>query len=380
MFKNFEDYKAQREVLLGEAEKFLAEGNKSDYDAKVNAVEKLDNDYEAFAKDAANLNVLREKQSNVTVSGSFNAETQEVAGDKYATKEYRNAFLKRLQGKELTVMENTLVTATDTIPTMTMDKIISIMEDTGLLSKVDLTFIPGYISIPKEDAMEDASWTAMGTASTDSKDGVATVNLAAHKLIKTVEIGADVSEMSIDAFEAWLVARLANKIEKACCKAIISGTGTNQPKGIFAEGSVTTDVVTYTKSGMTYKDLMKIISSLASGYRKGAEFIMDSALFYNEVLGMTTSNGEKIVVADAQAPESLKIFGYPVNVIDDVPTDTLAFGQLKAYKFNFAKAPEVKSDGSAGFRSGTTVWRAMALADGKLADDKAFVIAKKATA
>ena len=42
------------------------------------------------------------------------------------------------------------------------------------------------------------------------------------------------------------------------------------------------------------------------------------------------------------------------------------FGDLKeAYKFNFAKAPTVDRDESVAFRTGSTVYRAMALADGK---------------
>ena len=51
---------------------------------------------------------------------------------------------------------------------------------------------------------------------------------------------------------------------------------------------------------------------------------------------------------------------------------------FKAYKFNFAKAPEVSSDDSVEFRTGNRVYRALALADGKLADTNAIVHYKKA--
>ena len=64
---------------------------------------------------------------------------------------------------------------------------------------------------------------------------------------------------------------------------------------------------------------------------------------------------------------------------DNVPADTMLFGDLKAYKLNIAKAPQVTSDDSVAFRSGSRVYRAMALADGKLAISSAFVKYTRAT-
>ena len=40
---------------------------------------------------------------------------------------------------------------------------------------------------------------------------------------------------------------------------------------------------------------------------------------------------------------------------------------------NIAKAPTISSDDSVGFRTGTRVYRGLALADGKLATADAFV-------
>ena len=66
---------------------------------------------------------------------------------------------------------------------------------------------------------------------------------------------------------------------------------------------------------------------------------------------------------------------YPVILEDSFPKDNLVFGDLKeGYKFNFAMAPEVRSDESVGFRTGSTVYRVMALADGKPADKNALTL------
>ena len=295
------------------------------------------------------------------------------------SKEYRSAFLKKLQGKPLTAEERTAVTATAAIPTETMNQIVHKLEENPLIAAVDLTHIPGYVSYPAEDTINDAAWVAMGTASTDSADTLAAVNLGAYKLIKTVEIGADVSAMSIDAFEEWLVARLANKIEKAVDAGILNGGGSTSGECLGIKTSKTTADYKYTKAAMTWKDLCAIIGKLPGQYHNGASFVLPPALFFGEVLGMTDSTGNRVVVNDPQEPRKYNVLGFPCIVDGNAATDEVYFGDLKAYKFNFAKDPEVKSSEDAEFRKGSNVWRAMALADGKLADQNAIIRAIRST-
>ena len=265
--------------------------------------------------------------------------------------EYRNAYLKRLQGKELDAEERAAVTASAAIPTITMNKIIGVLELTPIIAAVDVSYIEGNVTFPAENSINEASWIPMGNASTDSSDSLTSVSLAAYKLIKTVEITADVQSMSIDAFETWLT--------------------TNQCTGIAVTKA--TQDGTYTKTKIKWSDLTKIIGTLPSEYAMNAKFVMNRNLFWNKIMGLESSDGQPVVVADPQSPAKYNILGFPVIVDDNCTTGDILFGDLKAYKFNFAKAPEVKSDDSVAFRSGSTVYRAMALADGKLADANAIV-------
>ena len=286
---------------------------------------------------------------------------------------YRSAWLKNLQGKELNAEERAAVTATAAIPTETMNQIVHKLELNPLISAVDVTHIPGYVTYPAESTVNEAAWVAMGTAATDSTDAIAAVTLGAYKLIKTVEINADVEAMSVDAFEAWLVARLANKIEKAIDAGILNGGGSTSGECMGIKTTKSTADYKYTKLGMTWKDLTAIIGKLPGQYHNDASFVMPPALFFGEVLGMTDSQGNRVVVMDPQAPRKYNVLGFPCIVDGNASTDELYFGDLKAYKFNFAKAIEVKSSEEAEFRKGSKVWRAMTLADGKLADANAIV-------
>lgn len=296
------------------------------------------------------------------------------------TPEYRSAWLRNLQGHELTMEERAAVTASAAIPTTTMNKIIARMELTPIIQAVDVTYIPGNVTYPIEKTVNGVSWVDMGTAATDSADALDAITLGAYKLIKTVEITADVMAMGIDAFEAWLVARLGNKMSVAVAAAIAAGTGSNQATGLTKSGEIT-QTGTYTKAGMTYKDLMTILATLPTQYMANAKFAMPRAVFYSDLLGMTDSNGKPVVVADVQSPAKFNILGYPVILEDSFPKDNIVFGDLfEGYKFNFAMSPTVESDKSVAFRTGSTVYRVMALADGKPADKKGLCLFTRAGA
>lgn len=288
--------------------------------------------------------------------------------------EYRDAFLKNLQGKDMSIEERAAVTASAAIPTITMDKIIGIIENTPLVSAVDVTYIPGNVTFPAESTTGDASWVVMGTASTDSADTYASITLGAYKLIKTVEIGADVAAMAIDAFEDWLVQRLANKIAKAVDAGILNGGGSTSGQCLGIAVSKSTQDGTYTKNTMKWSDITKIIGTLPTEYHPNAKFVMNRNMFFTKIMGLSTSQGAPVVtLIETQSPIKYNLLGYPVIVDDNCTSGDILFGDLKAYKFNFAQAPEVKSDDSVAFRTGSRVYRAMALADGKLGDVNAIV-------
>ena len=277
------------------------------------------------------------------------------------TAEYRDAWLKNLQGKALDAEERAAITASAAIPQITANKIKGKMELYPLLNAVDVMYLPGTVVIPVEGTVNDASIVAMGSAATDSADTLATISLNTYKIIKTIEITADVQAMAIDAFEGWLVDRLANKIYRFVTKMVAAGTGSSQPAGL----TTVTSSKTYTKAAITYSDIMNIIADLKSEYAPNAAFVMSRATFFGNVLKIMDNSNDPIVVKDVQAPAKYNILGYPVIIEDEVGTDII-FGDLKeGYVFNFGAGVSVARDESVGFRTGSTVYRAMCLGDGK---------------
>ena len=170
-------------------------------------------------RNQANLEVLRRAaMANGTVPATVLQSRQiEAQGAQQRTfavdsVEYRNAYLKNLMGKPLDAEERAALTSANAvIPTEMQNKIWDKLRENPLIAEIDMLHVPGYVVLPKATTVNDANWVAIGTAATDSADVVGSVSLGAKKLIKTIEIEADIKAMSIPAFQTWLVNKLVEK-------------------------------------------------------------------------------------------------------------------------------------------------------------------------
>ncbi len=369
---NGEQLQARLEELKAETSEEKRDALDNDaLEARINEMEAIQKELEA--RQAAAAGEARQCEEAAEQSGKPIIEEERKMNYEVNSPEFREAFLKNLQGKELTAEERTAVTASAAIPTQTMNQIVHTLELNPLIAAVDFTQIPGNVTYPAENSINEASWVAMGDASTDSADTLQAVNLYAYKLIKTVEIGADVEAMSVDAFESWLVARLANKIEKALDSAILNGGGADSSMATGIKVTKSAQDGTFTRAGITWKQLTEIMGKLAPQYHANASFVMSPTLFFGKVLGMVDSQNNRVVVNDPQEPRKYNILGFPAIIDGNAGTEELYFGDLKAYKLNLAKGVEVRKSEEAAFRTGSAVYRAMCLADGKLADASAIV-------
>ena len=356
-----EEIEARKAEIMAEIEKPDADLNA--LEAEVNALieERKKINEEAEQRKALLNSIANGEIGSETNNMTFKENTVMERTFAIDTVEYREAWLKNLQGKALDAEERTAVTASAAIPQITANKIKGKMELYPLLNAVDVMYLPGTVVIPVEGTVNDASIVAMGSAATDSADTLASISLNTYKIIKTIEITADVQDMAIDAFEGWLVDRLANKIYRFVTKMVAAGSGSSQPTGLTSVASSKT----YTKAAITYSDIMNIIADLKSEYAPNAAFVMSRATFFGNVLKIMDNSNDPIVVKDVQAPAKYNILGYPVIIEDEVGTDII-FGDLKeGYVFNFGAGVSVARDESVGFRTGSTVYRAMCLGDGK---------------
>ena len=327
------------------------EAVKKELEARKKAAAEAEETRKQVAEDTATKPVAKIEQEERTMSFEVN------------TPEYRDAFLRNLQGKELTAEERTALAHGDyAIPQETANKIWGKMELYPLLNAVDVMHIPGTVVLPVEGTVNGANVVAMGSAATDSEDSLAKVSLGIYKIIKTIEITADVAAMAVPAFETWLVDRLANKVFRKITSLIASGNGSSTITGL---ATITATDQTYTSTGVTYGDILNIIAKLPSEYLPNAKFVMSRDTFWKGVKALKTENDVRVVNTDVGSPAAYNILGFPVIIEDDISTD-IVFGDLKeGYVFNFGKDVAIDRDESVGFRTGSTVFRGMTLGDGK---------------
>ena len=360
---NGEQLQAMMDELIAETseEKRDALGN-DELEARITEMEALKAEIEN--RKAAAAEEARQCEEAARMTGEKIVEEEKMENRfEVNTPEYRDLFLRNLQGKELNAEERSaLVHGEYAIPQETANKIWGKLELYPILNAIDVMHIPGTVVLPVEGTVNNAAVVAMGTAATDSADELAKVNLGIYKIIKTIEITADVQAMAVPAFEDWLVDRLANKLFRKIADLVVVGTGSGTLTGLATISAISTD---YTSTGVTYGDLLNIVAELPSEYLQNASWLMSRQTFWQGVKALNSSSDVRVVNTDVGSPAAYNVLGFPVIIDDNASTD-IYFGDLKeGYVLNFGKDVAVDRDESVGFRTGSTVFRGMALCDGK---------------
>lgn len=291
------------------------------------------------------------------------------------TVEYRDAYLKNLMGKDLTVEERgALTSAADVIPTELVNQIYGKLEENPLYAELNIMRFPGYVQIPFAKTVNEASWKAIGAASTDSEDEVDSISLSMYKLIKTIEITADIAAASIPAFQSWLVNTLSRKMIAAICAAVLNGSGSGQPTGVIGR-------LTPVASTVSYDNILAAMAAVPGAYHRDAIFVMSSKSFFSKVMALKDDQKRPLVVQGVAGVDKAPVYtllGHRVileDSADGVSYDNILFGNFRdGYAFNFAKDITIESDNSVEFRKGSTVYRGLALCDGKPVIDDAFAV------
>ena len=359
---NGEQLEARLAELLEETSEEKRDALDNDaLEARVNEIEAVKAEIEARKLAAAE--EARKAEETARMDGKKIIEEDKRMSYEVGTPEYRDVFLRNLQGKELNAEERDALSHGEyAIPQETANKIWGKLELYPILNAIDVMHIPGTVVLPVEGTVNNAAVVAMGSAATDSADALAKVNLGINKIIKTIEITADVAAMAVPAFEEWLVDRLANKLFRKIADLVVVGTGSGTLTGLATISAISTD---YTSTGVTYSDLLNIVAALPSEYLPGASFVMSRQTFWQGVKSLNSSSDVRVVNTDVGSPAAYNVLGFPVIIDDNASTD-IYFGDLKeGYVLNFGKDVAVDRDESIGFRSGSTVFRGMALCDGK---------------
>lgn len=301
---NKQEYTELRNGLYTEAEVLINGGKIEEGQSKMQEITDLDNKFENESKALANLNALKD---NVKISNAapINKENKigEVVGEDFSdTTEYRKAFMNyatkgvSIPGEFKNANANTKTADVGAIiPQTVLSKIIEKMESTGMiLPLITRTSYKGGVSIPTSTVKPVATWVAEGVGSDRQKKTTGSITFQYYKLRCAISNSLEVETMALDVFETTFINNVVEAMTKALEQAIITGTGTGQPKGILKETVVAGQNVDVTKAGaIDYKTLVKAEASLPLAYENGAVWFMTKKTFM-EFIGMVDLQGQPI--------------------------------------------------------------------------------------
>lgn len=397
---NKEKYLAQRNALLEEGQALINAGDFKGFNEKKAEIEKLDNDFENAAREQANLNALRDnakvtdiqnKGVGQVVGTVVESTTNQISDDLLNSVEYRQAFMNHVvRGAAIPAEFTNSDSNTKTgdvgalIPTTVLEKIIEKLEATGMiLPLVTRTAYKGGVSIPTSSVKPVATWVAQGAGSDkQNRDTSGTITFAYHKLRCAISVSFETDLMALSVFETTLINNITEAMTKALEQAIISGSGSGQPKGILTEEVNEGQEIKATT--LSYDTLVNAEAALPLEYEDGAVHCMTKKTFM-AYIGIKDSNGQPIARVNygiGGKPERT-LLGRPVILCNYLKSfDTAETGEVFHFLFNF-KDYVLNTNYNMGLKkyedndTDDMVTKAIMIADGKVVIKDSLVTIKK---
>ena len=172
----------------------------------------------------------------------------------------------------------------------------------------------------------------------DAAFGTAAVNpfkYSSKKIALPVEL---IQDSAIDVVQ-FVVNRLATRLARITNQHYTTGTGSSQPYGLTARASTGKTGATGTATSVTYDDLIDLVHSVNSAYRRNARFMLkDASVAVIRKLKDTSGRpiwnpGDMESIADG-TPSTIAGYAYTVN--DDMPAmaanaKSIAFGDFSQF-------------------------------------------------
>lgn len=282
------EIKARRAELRSQ----LESNDQVDLDAIEKELRELDEEYTNLEKRQQTINGIND--GTVPANVVTNPAAARSADNFDQDKEYRSAWLKSLMGKPLTANEQRAYStaansALPAIPESTANEIIKKMYEVApILQRCKIFHVPGNFKFAVEGTNSAAALHTENDTITAASDSLGSVSLTGYEIVKLVKASRAAVNMTINAFEAYIVEIIAEAIARKIENYIFVGTGSNQPGGVAqggkgASGAYTanTDQVTVAAAATVAEaDIINLYGMLASGYKRNAVWTMSKVTFF----------------------------------------------------------------------------------------------------
>ena len=346
---NGEQLQARMDELIAETSEEKRDAlNEDDLESRVNEIEAIK--AEIDKRKAAAAEEARKAEEAAQMEGEPIIKEDRKMNYTVSSPEYRNAFLKTLQGAELNQEERTAYVATtgDTtannhgagllVPTEMLNNIWSLIEEQhAILGDITLYRTNTYLSIPVHTAIAqgDATSVSENAANDDEINNFITVVLHGRDYSKTVKISYAMAQMSIDALETYLTNEIAARLGAAMARDTIAG--------ILTDYHTTDNTVVALNNTLSYGDVAKAFGALKNA-NGGAVVYGTNKTIYTRLAVLEDTEGHLIFQPDANAGIQGRLLGAPVKVDDGLADDVLLVGYPKNVVGNVVQDIMVETD------------------------------------
>lgn len=405
-----EQYLAKRTELVNAAQTALNNNDIDKFNELKGKIEKLDNDFAAFAQAQANLNAINGENERLRNSAinefTENGDAgQAMNGSRRGTEEnytassevYERAWLRNLREEQLTdeearafqmVNEGTHSTETNpaVIPTTLADKILRRAEELYPIWGDTVKYhVKGTFSIILDTETGEADWykeseeSELEVINTDN-----VLKLSGNELAKYCAITWKSKAMSLDDFRNYLIEKLGLKMGRSLARSVAHGAGATegsagQPMGIvtYLNKSATEQITEYTENKLSYKDITSARSKVAAGYSAGLVIYANSNTIWNEIANVMDTNNRPIFLSDAIDNGGVgRILGITVKEDASFDDGEILFANMpQGYINNIEEDLSIKAEEKIVGRK--IIYGAYMIVDGNVTFAKAFSLLKK---
>lgn len=385
MNKEWEDCKAFLENHR-QADGTITAEDKAVYDEMVKKVD-------AYKAEIALLDDVEKRENEMNKGTSTPITNQPKSGDKKtgrSSDEYHKAFVDFLRGNlSAKDLKNVLQEGVGSkggylVPEEFEKQLVEKLAELNIFRQICHITPMGSSAkdIPIVADEGEAGWIGENGSYGEDDDEFTTVTMKAHKVGRLTRVSDELAEDSFFDIESYVLNSLAKSIAKAEEKAFAIGTGDDngQPTGVFTNDGAGVGVTTAAADKFTADELIDLVFSVASPYRKNAGWVMNDQTA-KLVRKLKDGQGNYIWQTSLVAGEPDRLLGYPVNYSAYAPTVeagalVIAFGDFDYYWIGDRSGVDIKKLEELYAANGQIGFRGSRRTDGKITQSDAIKLLK----
>lgn len=262
------------------------------------------------------------------------------------------------------------------VPTEFRAQLVEDIKDLPVMRNL-VTVIPmatDSLELPTLASDVKTSWGSENTAISTTTARFGTLTFAPYRLNTMMYTSRELVADSAIAIVPLITRLFTQAIGRAEDTAIIAGTGSGQPTGIFKSGNTYGGFsnLSGTDADLATK-IKKLPFKLGTAYRRNARWVMNSAAIAH-IASLKDSQGNFLYKEGIEGQTPAKLAGYPVVEQNDMAAETLLFGDLSYYYLADREqvSVETTTEGAGTFEKHQVAIKVVERIDGKVAVSNAF--------